>query len=151
MCWNIVSKWVHLPEREQEGNSDRKKTLMVGCFRHESSLAKSRCSKTRRQFPKTQNWIKHHKINICLFFFDLLYGFWDLIFKWKQRFLPNHRILESVRVRSTLYWRLHLPLLLHTLSCLTSMLELWGRDCTSHFTMAVPPGLSNTLNHWAAS
>jgi len=69
MCSNIVSKLVHLPEREWEGNSNSKKTLWLCCSRHGSSLAKSRRSKIRRQFPKTQNWIKHHKINNCLFFF----------------------------------------------------------------------------------
>lgn len=29
MCWNIVSKLVHLPEREWEGKSDSKKILVI--------------------------------------------------------------------------------------------------------------------------
>lgn len=83
-------------------------------------------------------------ISIC-FSLDLLYGFWDLIFKWKLRFLPNPRILEAVSLSKKLYWKLHLPLLLPTLYCSTSTLQLRGRDYTSHFTRAAPPGFSNTL------
>lgn len=81
-------------------------------------------------------------ISVC---FYLLYGFWDLIFKWKLRFLPNHRILEAVNLGKRLYWKLHLPLLLPTLYCSTSTLKLWGRDYRSHFTRVAPPGFSNTL------
>lgn len=146
MCWNIVSKLVHLLEREWERNTESKKILWVCYSRHDSSLAKSRCSKTRRQFPKTQNWIKHHKINIYLFFF--WFTLWLLrlkFFKWKLRFLPNHRILEAVSLRKKLYRKLHLPLLLPTLCCSTSTAEVQGRDYLSNFTGASPPGFSNTL------
>lgn len=58
-------------------------------------------------------------ISIC-FSFDLPYGFWDLIFKWRLRFLPNHRILEAMGFRTELYWKLHLHPLLLKIFCTES-------------------------------
>lgn len=151
MCSNIVSKLVHLPERQWEGNSDSKKTLCECCSRHDSSLAKSRCSKTRRQFPKHKIGSNITRLISVCFSFDLLYGFWDLIFKWKWRFLPNHRILEAVSKRRKLYWSSSAPAFAHLLllkiytrTARKRLHEPFHQSCTTWTAQ-------HTVNLWAAT